>query len=217
MKHKRFKKLKPWNYLRELSIVIIGVAITLFAGNRISSANEKKNMRLQVAAIYTELEDNRDKLDNLIDYYQKHAHFSELLQENLHDPRQPLNDSIRKYRNIIGKIVPFTFKKGAYEMFLQSGAMKLLKDRDLLLNITESYALLEIAKEQHDRYNDTKMQLFIHVYEADTRMFSDAGIDNPAEQGLMNFHTFHSGNLFYVKEAKAQIEKTLPKTTHSKS
>ncbi len=118
-------------------------------------------MRLQVGAIYTELEDNSNKLDNLIDYYQKHAHFSKLLQQNLCDPQRQLNDSIRKYQNIIGKIVPFTFKKGAYEMFLQSGAMKLLKDRNLLLNITESYALLEIAKEQHNRYNDTKMQLFI--------------------------------------------------------
>lgn len=216
MKHKRFRKLKPWNYLRELSIVIIGVAITLYAGNRISSANEKKNMRLQVAAIYTELEDNSGKLDNLIDYYQKHARFSELLQKNLHDPQQPLNDSIRKYQNIIGKIVPFTFKKGAYEMFLQSGAMKLLKDRNLLLNITESYALLEIAKEQHDRYNDTKIQLFIPVYEADARMFLNTDIQNPAEQGLRNFHTFHSGNLFYVEEAKTQIKKTLPRITNAK-
>lgn len=216
MKHKRFKKLRPWNYLRELSIVIIGVAITLYAGNRISSANEKKDMRLQVSAIYTELEDNKNKLDNLIDYYQKHAHLSELLQKNLHDPQQPLNDSIRKYQNIIGRIVPFTFKKGAYEMFLQSGTMKLLKDRDLLLNITESYALLEIAKEQHDRYNDTKIQLFIPVYEADARMFLNTDIQNPAEQGLLNFHTFHSGNLFYVEEAKTQIEKTLARRTNAK-
>lgn len=216
MKHKRFRKLKPWNYLRELSIVIIGVAITLYAGNRISSANEKKNMRLQVAAIYTELEDNSDKLDNLIDYYQKHAHFSELLQKNLHAPQQPLNDSIRKYQNIKGKIVPFTFKKGAYEMFLQSGAMKLLKDRNLLLNITESYALLEIAKEQHDRYNDTKIQLVIPVYKADAKMFLNTDIQNPAEQGLWNFHTFHSGNLFYVEEAKTQIKKTLPRITNAK-
>lgn len=209
LKQKRFGKLKISNYFRELSIVIIGVAITLYVSNCISSANEKENLRLQLTTIYTELEDNQVKLDYIIDYYKKHEHFRDLLIENISKPQQTLNDSINEYENIIGKIIPFTFKKGAYEMFLQSGAMKLLKDRNQLLNITESYILLEIAKEQHERYNNTKMQLFINVYETESKLFLNIDINNPVYQGLINFHASNSGNRFYLEEAKAQIGKVL--------
>lgn len=162
--------------------MIIGVAIILYVSNCISSANEKKNLRLQLSSIYTELEDNQVKLDNVIDYYKKHEHFRDLLVENMNKPQQALSDSINKYENIIGKIIPFTFKKGAYEMFLQSGAMKLLQDRNLLLNITESYVLLEIAKEQHERYNNTKMQLFINAYDSESKIFLNIDINNHVYQ-----------------------------------
>ncbi|MDR3287280.1 MAG: hypothetical protein LBT27_07550, partial [Prevotellaceae bacterium] len=68
-KIKQLKQLKIGNYFRELSVVIIGVAVTLFASNAITNAKAQKDLNIQLNAVYAELEYDLQKIDNLIDFY----------------------------------------------------------------------------------------------------------------------------------------------------
>lgn len=138
--NKRNYKIKPiQRYLRELSIVIIGVATTLFASNIIVDIKEQKDLDTQINAIYAELNDNQELVSRLIADYNAHNRLKELFLQTLDKSVKIDKDTMNLYIRNIGKVTPFTYKMGAYEMFLNSGAMKLMKDRELLMDITECY------------------------------------------------------------------------------
>lgn len=206
------KRLKIGKYLRELSIVIIGVAVTLYAGNFISNIKEKKDLRQQLENIYAELEENLEKIEMLTVYYKNHERLQKILIESIDNPKQSNNDSISKYVRIASNLVRFTYKKGAYETFLNSGSMKLLKDRNLLTDITEGYLMLERTKEGHDSYLDLKTQEILKVFgniETAEVLSQSIDIKKPQYRSLFNFYAGVSVPEIYSKEAKKQIKKVL--------
>jgi len=204
----KLKDLRIGNYFRELSVVIIGVAVTLFVSDLISTEKENNDLNLQLTAIYSELEDNLQRMDVLIDYYDKLGHLRKYLLESVDSTDSAVNDSIRKYEHLAYNTISFTYKKGAYDMFVNSGAMKLLKDREQLLNITESYSVLEEIKQEHDGYVSSKSHLFNEIYKMDKDKIFDKSILMSSEiPYIFNFHALNSGMEIQAKEVKEQIEK----------
>jgi hypothetical protein len=200
---------KIGNYLRELSIVIIGVAVTLYAGDVIGNLKEQKDLNLQLAAIYTELEFNLERVDEIINIHKRHDHLRESIMENIDHPQQ-VNDSINKPNSGIGSRASFIYKKGAYEMFINSGAMKLLANRQLLLEITECYIWLESTKEGSQRYYEAKMQELSKLNNLDTKTYlGNIDISDPRFHGIVNFYIGFNGFGYTPEMAKEQIEKTL--------
>lgn len=207
MKKRNHRKIS--SYLRELSVVVIGVAITLYASNFVTSLREKKDLNQQLKAIYIELEDNIKKIDELIAHYEKASCLRIALLEFVENPQPQNRDSVHKYTYVVGRVETFTYKKGAYEMLLNSGAMKLL-DRTQLLDITESYDMLEILKESHDRYADLQTKQVEKLYDLDTKqIIVNYDITEPQFLGIRNFFISVSGKEYYPKETKKQIEKVL--------
>lgn len=201
--------VKVVKYLRELSIVIIGVAVTLAASSIVNDFKEKRDLKQQLNIIHAELESNVERLDGLIDFYGRHGKLSNFLIESIENPQTGTIDSINKYSSIIGEIYPFTYKRGAYDMFLNSGAAKLLTDRNLLLDITESYTMLEIIKGDYDKYVEMKI--------IEIQKFNDLGrkniynvidITSPEYSNMFNFYTsIRKGE--YPVETREHIEKVL--------
>jgi len=205
----KIKNLKVGDYLRELSIVIIGVAITLYAGNIIGDRKEQKDLNLQLTAVYAELEENLVNVDSIKRYYDDSFQLRKYLIESFKNPHFKNNDSIRKYERVASFISTFYYKKGAYEMFVNSGAMKLLSDREQLLNITESYAMLEALKDGSESYADSKMQVMQSVYHKDTPTAFNSDIMDPRYNFMFNFQALTSGMENSANEVRIQIEKTL--------
>jgi hypothetical protein len=192
-------------YVRELSIVIIGVAVTLYVSDRVGTKKEKKDLNLQLAVIYMELESNLERLDDIIDYYEKTNHLRRTIMENI-DNLQQANDSISGF----GSVSSFNYKKGAYEMFINSGAMKLFTDRKLLLDITECYILLENAQKSTLAYNEAKTRELSKAYDMDTKtLLKNIDMAAPQWRSIVNFYITTSGFEGSAKSAKKQIEKTL--------
>jgi len=211
-KFQALKKIRINNYFREVSVVIIGVAVTLLAGTIVNNIKETKDLNLQLALVHAELEDNLIRIDKVLAYYETHLKLGRFLAESLENPRPDLNDSINRYKKTIGIVIPFAYKRGAYDMFLNSGAMKLLTDRKQLLNITESYALLEEAVQEHVQYSESKMHILRDLNDVDSMVYSE-GIDlfSPFYRKLANFYI--GTNLMEVPfiEAKQNINKVLGK------
>lgn len=209
---KRNCKIKPvWRYLRELSIVIIGVAVTLFASNIIVNIKEQKDLDTQINAIYAELIDNQELVDKLIADYNAHNRLKELLTQTLDKSVTINKDTMDFYIRNVGKMTPFTYKKGAYEMFLNSGTMKLMKDRGLLMDITECYLILETTKEAHTKHIEMKTQEVMKLFAHDTDFIVKGITDvhDPRFRSIFNFYLSVSGLGYYPAQSRIAINKVL--------
>lgn len=215
---KRIKELMIGNYLRELSIVIIGVAVTLYAGNVITGIKEKKDLDLQLKAVYSELEENSKRLDPVVEFYQVHENLRRYLYRVLENPESYSNDSIRKYRRVMSYNATFSYKHAAYDMFINSGAMKLMTDRKQLLEITEGYILLDDFKQSNDGYIQLKEKIFTEVYKMDKKKVFDKEYDirNPEWNMEFNFHTLNSGMEEGARGVKEELEKIIAKHSNRK-
>lgn len=213
-----FKKAKqavnewlPLRYFRELSVVIIGVAVTFYLSGLISASNERKDLNLYLDAIRSELAYNLDCVDSLSVHYNDHIIFRQLLLDYSKVPQKSTLDSIDMYSQVYNGSNTFTYKKAAYEMFINSGAMKTLNDKQLLLDITESYILLETLYVEHEKHTELKFKQFAEIYALIDLQFLKENISilHPAMRRLYNFHALNSGLYKLVDKVKAQLEKTL--------
>ena len=153
------KSKKPKNkivkYLREVSVVVIGVAITLSASYFITRSSENRDMYLYLNAIKMELEENIKVLDENAKNFLPSVKYANYLQSN---EKAALNaDSILSYKYVYYRYFPYTYKNNAFDMFKNSGTMRLLKDRELLLVIWDVYSDLSYIKNMLDIYNELKM------------------------------------------------------------
>lgn len=207
---KKKPKRKVASYIRELSIVIIGVAVTLYGGNIINRVKEKKDLKQQLSLIYTELESNVKALDGLIDFYNRHERLRKYLVESIDNPHVGTTDSIRKYEYIKGEMYPLAFKKDAYEMFSNSGGMKLMTNRSLLLDITEAYTRLEVVKTDFEKYENMRTHEFQKLNDLRETSAYGKSILDAEYRNLFNFYVnMQKGD--YPIDVKEHIKKVLPK------
>ena len=129
-------------YLREISVVVIGVAITLLASYWITSRNEKRDMKLYLDAIKMELEESIKNLDSTMDFLQKQVEYANYIK--LHDKTSfNLDTVIANYGNNIWRVGQPSCNTYAFDMFKLSGSMRLMSDKDLLLSIWKCYSRLQ--------------------------------------------------------------------------
>ncbi|HCO68448.1 MAG TPA: hypothetical protein DIT04_11925 [Dysgonomonas sp.] len=205
----QIRKMKPGNYLRELSIVIIGVAITLFASDRISSYNEQRDMHQQLDLVYEELSSNLVQLDEVVDYYNNLAVQRKHMLAKYRDPYPGVNDSIMKYDSYTSSTFPYTYKKSAYEMFINSGAMKQLTDRKQLMDITQSYSGLENLKDKIESYMQSKKEVMHELYKIRTEDAIKYELTDPQFYIIYNFHMLNSGLEETTSDLKKEIERVI--------
>jgi hypothetical protein len=209
-KFEKLKQMKIGNYFRELSVVIIGVAVTLYASDAITHIKEQKDMTIQLNAVYAELEFNLQIIDGVIDYFDDIAQLKRYITEDYQNPGQVDADSLSKYSRIVGQTRGLVYKKGAYEMLLNSGTARLFKDKASLSDITECYTLMEMSKESLNGYISLRTDLLKKVYDYDTKMIiEDIDLKQPLWRSLYNFHLVSSGGDGNLRDAKKLIEKVL--------
>ena len=135
-------------YFRELSVVVIGVAITLSASNWITNRNEKRNLAGYLNAIKMELEENAVSFETRAKLFQKSLKYANYIQS--HDEKSINQDTINYYAQsnedgigwglIQSQII---FSKNAFEMFKTSGAMRKVDDKELMISISGTYIAME--------------------------------------------------------------------------
>lgn len=209
---KSIRKFNPLLYLRELSVVIIGIAITFFFSDIISKSKEKKDLNTQLSIIYDELEENLQAIDMLIVHYDKHLKLRYYLNQYMEHPDENYADSVQLYSSTAFNSEGFYYKRAAYEMFINSGMMKAVEDRQLLLSITESYLKLEAVKQEHETHLELKYNEYTKLYSKLNKKFlitNEIDITNPLFENILIFHTVNTGIGESVKKVKKQIEKTL--------
>ena len=144
MKKLKIAFTKVGKYFRETSIVVIGVAITLSVSYWIANRSEERNLELYLNAIKIELEKNAIASEIYANAFQKSVKYANYI--NSHDDSSINMDSIYYYAQSDddgigwGLIQPLNiYSKNAFEMFITSGAMRQVADKELLMSIWRVY------------------------------------------------------------------------------
>ena len=135
-------------YVRDLSIVVAGIAVTLYASDRVSGRSEKRDLTLYLHAIQLEVEENIKTLEEAIERLQPSIRYSEYLTS--HDKESLERDTLSSYVECCYSFSSPTFKTNAFEMFKNSGIMRLVNDKELLLLLWDVYDELNSVKETFD-------------------------------------------------------------------
>ena len=144
-------------YLREVSVVVIGVAITLSASYWITNRNEKRDIALYLNAIKMEMEMNIKSLDEEAKYQKEWNNYRDYLLS--HDKKSIDPDSIRQWDSPgLGAIRNIIFQTSAFEMFKSSGAMRLMNDKELLQSMWQAYLDMESCRLAIDLYYTAKLE-----------------------------------------------------------
>ena len=141
-------------YLRELSVVVIGIAITFGISNWINDRNSRKDLKQYLNTIKLELNTNIEAIEDEINMLDESVSYTRYL---LSQSKESLNsDSIQKYEHAITRIRSFNPKYNAFEMFKSSGIMRLINDKELLLSIWGAYSEIEDIQQDIQAYYDNK-------------------------------------------------------------
>jgi len=157
-------------YFRELSIVVIGVTITVSIGLWINNNNIRKDQKQYIGAIILELKENAETFDTYAKKLQTCVRYSNYLHSI--DEKSKLNfDSINYYaysgsdRIGWGNAISVTlYTEDAFEMFKFSGAMRHVDDKELLLSIWKVYYQMkstqnyinECIQNKHEQLRDDR-------------------------------------------------------------
>ena len=200
MNKSKFSINQIGKYLREISVVVIGVAITLSVTVWISHKNEKKDMALYLNAIKLELKENMKELDQAIEEMKPSYRYSIYLQT--HDKKSLNQDTLRRYIPVCYSFYTCTFKTNAFEMFKSSGIMRLMDNKELLMELWGVYADLSTLKQSYDEYYRRKW----NYMEKD---FALQGIDYEKEQMILNvvpMYDFYRIGFSFLSETEEMLE-----------
>jgi len=160
MKTKKIFK-KTVKYLRELSIVVIGVAITVSIGLWMNKKSNEQDLKQYLTTVKIELEENAKNCGLYSKYLQKSVRYADYLSRT--DKKSLNKDTLDFYKystvdfqtNInysgygcgyMNTYLPNFTSTNAFEMFKNSGAMRQMKDKELLQSLWEAYTKLEDTK-----------------------------------------------------------------------
>ena len=179
-------------YMCELSIVVLGVLISLFLSGKLSEKNERKALQLQLFAIQSELADNSRLIDEFINYYDKVNQTKENIKAGKWDNNVDLW--------ALGWMQKFYYKRDALDMLKNTGYLRLIKDESLMLDIWRCYQLMEIAKDDNDDFMTIKKSLL---------SFEDDNSLPLSIERIKRFVITIDGTGTYFHKSKEQINKVL--------
>jgi hypothetical protein len=112
-------------------------------------------MELHLRAIKMELQENKGYIEILVNSLEFQCKYTAYLQS--HDKKSLDKDTLNSY-SILCYAPPenYTFITNAFEMFKNSGTMRLMNDNELLMAIWNVYDYLTFLKEAIDEHNRLK-------------------------------------------------------------
>jgi len=147
---------KTGKYFREISVIVIGVAITMSASQWINSRSEKRDVALYLNSIKMELEEIVADIDEHVIFLKEIENYAYYLGS--HNKKSLHPDSIFQWGavNVVSSIRSFVVPTTAFEMFKISGAMRLVGDKELMRDIWKTYNSLEMLQRMSDSFNQLK-------------------------------------------------------------
>ena len=155
-------------YIRDLSIVVAGIAVTLYVNDKVTYKGEKRDLKLYLNAVKLELEENIKYLNERKASLSREFEYAHYLRT--HEKDDLNRNAIASYaRGGFADVDFANFQTAAFEMFKSSGTMRLIQNKEIMLQLWKTYlkmhreeqalgTLREIKVEELRKYLDEKEQ-----------------------------------------------------------
>jgi len=143
-------------YFRDFSIVVAGIAVTLYVNYQVTNQGEKRDLKLYLNAIKLELEENNKLLNKTIEELQPSLRYTDYLVT--HDKKSLDMDTIKSYEDAFYSFHGISCRTNAFEMFKSSGTMRLVENKKLLLDLWDVYDEYASVKETFDIFFPIKWE-----------------------------------------------------------
>ena len=151
--HKKIFK-STIKYLREVSIVMLGLTISLSINTYLNNRNERKDIALFLKAIFVEVEENIASLETHREIIEREMELYEYLTQT---ERESICDEVMaSYQDIMEMVHNISFRTRAFEMLQNSGMMRFISDRELMVSLWDTYSALDMINEYIVELNDFK-------------------------------------------------------------
>jgi len=194
-------------YLRELSIVVTGIVITIGIGFWVNSKNNEKDLQLNLDAIRLELEENMryiiDRETALMPEYKYAAYLKSHKKDKLDF------DIIKEFaKNGYTNVDFIFFKTGAFEMFKSSGVMRLLHNKKMMHEIWDTYFWLHRQELAFEKLTQIKIDEILKWSE-ERKKYPDKQIIPLYDFYVLGFYDFYYEG---IKSTYNQLFEMLNKT-----
>jgi len=156
------KKHSSWfkDYLTEISVVVISIAITFYGDGLIEDYNNKQDDKEMVGMVRQELEANLVEISKMQAFYQKENELGSHLKKYLLANETIANDSLELFYDQHRLFRYWFIKKNAFDLIRVSGSTQRL-DKSLLMLLFESYDQLNVVNNLGDRYREQRISLLL--------------------------------------------------------
>ena len=163
--------VKDWqvgDYIRQTSIVVIGVLITFVGSELVTQNSEKKDIQATMSLIRDELKSNRENYKSIVSEFREDERLSSLLVEHDLKHRTIPEDSLIQFRFLMGHIRSFYYSQNALDILKNSMLMQKISDKELLLQLTGIYEVLDGFRATMNGYwdiylSDRSVRNFVRV------------------------------------------------------
>jgi len=150
------KRLGLLSYFRELSVVIIGILITLSITNAINNYHRQEELKGMLKLVKDELKDNYQNLIWVQQRWEGEQRVFKYLKENIDNIERIPIDTLQKYSYALGSIYSFNSKNDSYDVLKNSTIKQYIKEKDLLPTLSNSYKRLDNLNAQLSIYSRRK-------------------------------------------------------------
>lgn len=163
-----FRKHVEWwqDYITELSVVVLSIAVTFYGEAKIEQYNERQEDREVMQMMINELQENEEELENLQKRCTNDVLFSSLLQRYLKYKHVPAPDTLKMFNRYHYLYPQWIFKRNAFDVMKSSGVMQRMDDKELLILIFDCYDQIEIVKEMGEHYKNERFKMIMEYSSA---------------------------------------------------
>ncbi|MCC8134208.1 MAG: hypothetical protein LIP04_11970, partial [Tannerellaceae bacterium] len=144
------------SYLKDLSVVMVGIFLTLMLTNQLDHYSKQKDIKESLALIKLELENNIEELKGLEKDFTQDMEMYLFFQENMERFQTASADTLSLYMRRTGQLPGFLVQKDAFEVFKSSALMPYLRDKAFLVDMIQVYSIMEGFSRVLKHYSDKK-------------------------------------------------------------
>jgi hypothetical protein len=197
-------------YIRELSIIVVGISITFLADDWIKQSKDKKDLQYYLEAVHNELNLNLECTQRMFDDHTQAEALGRYLRST--KPGHINKDSIQRYNNVISGRPISLYQKNAFEMLKISGTMHLIKDKAISKSIMDVYSLIEANDQIGETFFAARQDLLTEIIiNSPNTTFEEVVEDLSAPQyrRLYNFHSMQNDTSSLFQYCIGRIETTM--------
>jgi len=144
-------------YIRETSVIILGLCITYYGDSLVDSYAEEKEDYEAIRMICQELEDCIGQLKTINDYYKKEGEMGSLISDNFQTDFIHLQeDSVSQYYNQLRLFHMWAYEGYAFNMLRESTIIQRI-DKELLVKMFSCYDYIETLESINDDYKNRRL------------------------------------------------------------